>query len=168
MLSGTLVTTVVPFAATSTRGIVPRTKAVAAGVSISTRERLYLDALDAQYRDGPGGGLKAAVSALDKLVQEYPEDLDAKAWLAMTIWQSGSITSRESVEALIATLLDRALEARKRDAALDALREEGLLEPQALAEADPAEPPTEEIFPSSMTIIWSDRPGDPVPSMIRT
>jgi endonuclease-3 related protein len=42
-------------------------------------------------------------------------------------------------EALVATVLDRALDARKRDAAVDALRDEGLLEPQALAESDPAE-----------------------------
>jgi endonuclease-3 related protein len=42
-------------------------------------------------------------------------------------------------EALIASALDRALDRKKRDAALAALRDEGLLEPQALAEADPAE-----------------------------
>ena len=42
-------------------------------------------------------------------------------------------------EALVAVLLDRAFDARKRDAALDALRDDGLLTPQALAEADPAE-----------------------------
>ncbi len=45
----------------------------------------------------------------------------------------------EPFEALIATALDRALDPKKRDAVLDALREEGLLEPQALAESDPAE-----------------------------
>ena len=42
-------------------------------------------------------------------------------------------------EALVAVLLDRAMDARKRTAALDALWDEGLLTPQALAEADPAE-----------------------------
>lgn len=42
-------------------------------------------------------------------------------------------------EALVATVLDRALEPTKRDAVIAALRDEGLLEPQALAESDPAE-----------------------------
>ena len=42
-------------------------------------------------------------------------------------------------EALVAVVLDRAMDARKRAIAIDALREEGLLTPQALAEADPAE-----------------------------
>ena len=42
-------------------------------------------------------------------------------------------------EALVATVLDRALEPAKRDAVVAALRDEGLLDPQALAEADPVE-----------------------------
>lgn len=42
-------------------------------------------------------------------------------------------------DALVATVLDRAVDLRKRDAALAALRDEGLLEPQAMAEADPSE-----------------------------
>ncbi len=42
-------------------------------------------------------------------------------------------------EALVATVLDRALDPGKRDAVVMALRDEGLLEPQALAEADPVE-----------------------------
>ena len=42
-------------------------------------------------------------------------------------------------EALVATLLGRALDPRKRDAALDALRGDGLLDPEALAGADPDE-----------------------------
>jgi endonuclease-3 related protein len=42
-------------------------------------------------------------------------------------------------ESLVATLLDRALDAPKRNRALAALRDAGLLDPQALAESDPAE-----------------------------
>ena len=42
-------------------------------------------------------------------------------------------------EALIATLLDRALDGPKILAAVDALREGGLLDPQTLAESDPSE-----------------------------
>jgi endonuclease-3 related protein len=46
---------------------------------------------------------------------------------------------REPFEAVVATVLDRALDARKREAAIAALRDEGLLDPQAMAEADPDE-----------------------------
>jgi len=42
-------------------------------------------------------------------------------------------------EALVTTVLDRALDARKRELAVNTLRDEGLLEPRTLAEADPAE-----------------------------
>ncbi len=42
-------------------------------------------------------------------------------------------------EAMLATLLDRALAPVLRSATLSVLRDEGLLEPQALAESDPAE-----------------------------
>ncbi|MBY0398158.1 MAG: endonuclease III [Thermoleophilia bacterium] len=45
----------------------------------------------------------------------------------------------ESFEALVVTILDRALDPPKRDAAVAALRDAGLLDPQALAESDPAE-----------------------------
>ena len=42
-------------------------------------------------------------------------------------------------EATLATVLDRTVKTRKRDSVLLALREEGLLDPQSLAEADPLE-----------------------------
>ncbi len=42
-------------------------------------------------------------------------------------------------EAFVSVILDRVFEARSRDSAVAALLEDGLLEPQALAEADPAE-----------------------------
>jgi endonuclease III related protein len=42
-------------------------------------------------------------------------------------------------EAMVATILDRALVPKKRDAALSALRDNGLLDPQSLAESDPVE-----------------------------
>jgi endonuclease III related protein len=45
----------------------------------------------------------------------------------------------EPFETIVATVLDRALDLKKRNAVLAALREEGLLDPQALAESHPAE-----------------------------
>jgi endonuclease-3 related protein len=51
--------------------------------------------------------------------------------------------TRDPFEALVATLLDRSLDPSKRDRALAALRDAGLLDAQALAEADPAETASE-------------------------
>jgi endonuclease-3 related protein len=45
----------------------------------------------------------------------------------------------DTFEAIVSTLLDRAFDPPKRARAIDALRDAGLLEPQALAEADPDE-----------------------------
>jgi endonuclease-3 related protein len=45
----------------------------------------------------------------------------------------------EPFDAIVATVLARSLDAKKRETAVAALRDEGLLEPQTLAEADPAE-----------------------------
>jgi endonuclease III related protein len=46
---------------------------------------------------------------------------------------------RDPFEAVVAVVLDRALEARKLAPALDALRDAGLLDPRAMAEADATE-----------------------------
>jgi endonuclease-3 related protein len=53
-------------------------------------------------------------------------------------WGTGA-GGRDPFEGLVAELLARALDARKCDRALAALRDAGLLDPQTLAEADPAE-----------------------------
>lgn len=50
-----------------------------------------------------------------------------------------STAGLDPFEAMVATMLDRALDPKKRDATLIALRDEGLLEPHALAGADTAE-----------------------------
>jgi peroxiredoxin len=65
----------------------------------SRREQLYLDSLDGQHKQG--GGLKDHLSGLETIVQDYPDDLDAKAWLAMVTWQVGGITSRQAVDSLL-------------------------------------------------------------------
>jgi endonuclease-3 related protein len=52
-----------------------------------------------------------------------------------SVWAGGL----DPFEALVATVLDRAFEGPRRDAVLTALRDEGLLDPQAMAESDPAE-----------------------------
>ncbi len=71
---------------------------------LSSRERLYLNAADAFVKEEADekARKRAFILALETIVQEYPDDLDAKAWLAMAAWQSyqeGS--SRQAIESLI-------------------------------------------------------------------
>jgi endonuclease-3 related protein len=67
----------------------------------------------------------------------YPSIRDA---LSARYGQLGSgHEGRAPFEAVVATLLDRALDARKRDTVIEALRDDGLLDPQTLAGAEPDE-----------------------------
>src|SRR5262245_50138375 len=74
---------------------------------VSKRERLYIDALEALYNEGENDRTRKQnhLLGLEALVQEFPNDLDARAWLAMVTWQSGNITSRQSVDTVIDTVL---------------------------------------------------------------
>jgi peroxiredoxin len=75
---------------------------------LSRREALYLDALEALYKDGKDDKARKQdhLLGLEAIVQEFPKDIDARAWLAMVTWQNGSITSRQSVDTVIDTVLD--------------------------------------------------------------
>ena len=76
---------------------------------VSRRERLYLDFLDALYKDGADGKTQKQnqILGLESVVQEFPDDLDARAWLAMITWQNGSLTSRQVVDTVIESVLNR-------------------------------------------------------------
>ena len=78
-----------------------------------SRERLYLDALDALYKeDGKNdASRKVYLQALETIVQEFPDDLDARAWMAMVAWQnaaSDGIGSRQAVDMVLDSVLARA------------------------------------------------------------
>ena len=61
------------------------------------REKLYLDALEALYKDGADDkDRKQNLSlGLETIVQEFPGDIDARAWLAMVTWQNGDRRRRQ-------------------------------------------------------------------------
>jgi peroxiredoxin/tetratricopeptide (TPR) repeat protein len=72
----------------------------------SPRERLYIDALAAFYKDGADAKAKRQgfLNGLEAIVQEFPGDIDARAWLAMVTWQDSfqdGIGSRQAVETLL-------------------------------------------------------------------
>jgi peroxiredoxin len=80
---------------------------------ISQRERLYLDALDGYYKE-PGNDKERRQNlllGLEAIVQGFPDDVDARAWLAMVTWQNAGqdgIGSRQAVDTLLDFVLDKA------------------------------------------------------------
>lgn len=74
---------------------------------ITRREKLYIDALEALHKEGPDEKTRKQnhLNALETIVQEFPDDLDARAWMAMVTWQVGNLTSRQSVDTVIDTVL---------------------------------------------------------------
>jgi peroxiredoxin len=77
-------------------------------VKLSRREKLYLDALEALYKEGGDDKPRKQnhLHGLEEIVHEFPGDLDARAWLAMVTWQSGNITSRKAVDVVIESVLN--------------------------------------------------------------
>ena len=88
----------------------------------SERERMYISALkaflDAGAKKDKGGGKKNDrerkrrenyLDALDRIIQKFPDDLEARAFLACHMWQSSwrgvRITSHVAVDALIDQIL---------------------------------------------------------------
>jgi peroxiredoxin len=80
---------------------------------LSRREKLYLDALDGFYKE-PGSDKERRQNlllGLESIVQEFPDDLDARAWLAMVTWQNAGhdgIGSRQAVDTLLDYVLAKA------------------------------------------------------------
>jgi peroxiredoxin len=86
-------------------------KAAALKPQTSAREWRWVEAYTAYFAEKPGEGerRKALVKALERLVMDFPEDLEAKAWLALELWHNSEneipLTSRAAVESLIAEVL---------------------------------------------------------------
>jgi peroxiredoxin len=73
---------------------------------LTRRETLYLEALEALYKDGdPKARKQNHLLGLETLVQEFPEDIDARAWMALVTWQNGTIGSRQAVDVVLDTVL---------------------------------------------------------------
>jgi peroxiredoxin len=76
---------------------------------ISHREELYLFALEAFYKDGVGEKFRRQdwLKALETIIQEFPGDIDARAWLAMVTWHNSmdGIGSRQAVDIVLDTVL---------------------------------------------------------------
>ncbi len=78
---------------------------------INRHETLYLEALEALYREGGSDRDRRRnyLLGLETIVQEFPADINARAWLAMVTWQNSNagegIGSRQAVDTVIDTVL---------------------------------------------------------------
>jgi peroxiredoxin/tetratricopeptide (TPR) repeat protein len=94
------------------KGFLKTAEKKAQTVKLSRREQLYLDALAALYKEG--GNDKARKSnyllGLETIVQDFPDDIDARAWMAMVTWQNegqSGIGSRQAVDMVLDTVMAR-------------------------------------------------------------
>lgn len=78
----------------------------------SERERIYIDALDAWYKAELGDEKKKKariqnyVTALENIVHKFPEDVEARALLSLTLWQGRSDLSIPSYFAIDSLMND--------------------------------------------------------------
>jgi peroxiredoxin len=87
-------------------------KVAVAKKGATRREQLWLSAFGSYYEDGGRSDenkRKALVTALEELIYEFPDDLEAKAFLVFQLWDNSShglpITSRLAVDALAKQIL---------------------------------------------------------------
>ena len=75
--------------------------------SASEREQMYIEALEKYLTDdGEDKQVRTAyIKALEKIIREYPDDIEAKAMLAVHLWQSDRkgvpINSHQAVDSLL-------------------------------------------------------------------
>jgi peroxiredoxin len=79
------------------------------GSAISRREQLYLEALEAFQKEGASARDRQQnlLRGLETIVQDFPDDIDARAWMVMVAWQAGgsAIASRQALDIVLDTVL---------------------------------------------------------------
>ncbi|MEE2989652.1 MAG: redoxin domain-containing protein [Planctomycetota bacterium] len=82
-------------------------EAVSRKESVTDRERRYIDALDNYIKNSGDKKARGAnyLKALEQLIYEYPEDFEARALLALSLWSNRSngnaISSHLAIDALL-------------------------------------------------------------------
>jgi peroxiredoxin len=75
--------------------------------SMTPREKLYFGAVEGLFKEGASDRehKQAFQDGLETLVQDFPGDIDARAWLAMASWQNGASGSRQAIDTVIDSVL---------------------------------------------------------------
>ena len=94
------------------KGFLKEAETKARAVKPTRREQLYLEAIAALYKDGSNDKARKSnhLLGLETIVQEFPDDLDARAWMAMVTWQNegqSGIGSRQAVDTVLDTVIAR-------------------------------------------------------------
>jgi peroxiredoxin len=78
--------------------------------SASRREQLYISALEAFYKEGgnPRNRQQNWLHGLESVLQDFPDDIDARAWASMVAWQSAGSGSPNRV--WLDTMIDSVLQ----------------------------------------------------------
>lgn len=92
------------------KGFLKEARAKAEKAKLTARETLYLNALADFHKEGADDKARrqGLLKGLETIVQDYPGDLDARAWLAMVTWQNShtdGIGSRQAVDTLIESVM---------------------------------------------------------------
>jgi peroxiredoxin len=91
------------------REFVKEARQRAGAAALSRREQLYLEALEGFYKDGNNarGNQQNLLHGLETIVQEFPDDIDVRAWMVMVAWQYGGsgIASRQALDIVLDTVL---------------------------------------------------------------
>lgn len=74
---------------------------------VAKREKLYIDALEKRHEEaGSDNSRKQAhILGLETIVQEFPGDIDARAWLALATWDGGNPVSRQIIDIAIDSVM---------------------------------------------------------------
>lgn len=94
-------------------GFIAQARKIAQKVKITPRETAYLDALEKFHK--PGADEKTRRNGfqdgLDQIIQDFPDDINARAWYAQAAWEAGRVNSgvgnRKGVDIVIQTVMDK-------------------------------------------------------------
>jgi peroxiredoxin len=88
------------------RGFLKEAHGRAAG--ITRRETLYLEAVDALHKEAASDRAhrRGFLQGLETIVHEFPDDLQARAWMVMAAWQNAQdgIGSRQALDTVLDTV----------------------------------------------------------------
>ena len=91
------------------QGFLKKAKTEAEKASITDREARYIKALSALHNLGADDkgrtGQRGWISGLESIVQEFPDDLDARCWLVLAVLMSGDVGSYQVLDSMLDAVL---------------------------------------------------------------